>query len=253
VEPIAWHLTFRLEVDRDIAPSSAQRRILARTVSRVARPFPMLAFRWADTHGHVLTMGDRRRAAELARRIEIALQKALKPGVGFARVHFTPVYDVRHLKTAFFYVLGQDRHHGLNNDPLHEASNLPDLLGVRTLAVWTAANVKKYLPRVKREHLLAIAGCSDEAAPQLTDLADAAAAAVGLSDLKGNTVGARRARRAAVEVGDALSNSALAGMLGLSRQGVGRIRKRPAHAITVDAVRGQLRVRAASVNRSAAT
>jgi len=175
--------------------------------------------------------------------------------VGFARVHFTPVYDVRHLKTAFFYVLGQDRHHGLNNDPLHEASNLPDLLGVRTLAVWTAAHVKKYLPRVKREHLLAIAGWkNDEAAPQLTELADAAAAAVGLSDLKGNTVGARRARRAAVEVGDALSNSALAGMLGLSRQGVGRIRKRPpAHAITVDAVRGQLRVRAASVNRSAAT
>jgi hypothetical protein len=251
VEPIAWHLTFRLEVDRDIAPSSAERRILARTVSRVARPFPMLAFRWADTHGHVLTMGDRRRAAELARRIEIALQKALKPGVGFARVHFTPVYDVRHLKTAFFYVLGQDRHHGLSNDPLHEASNLPDLLGVRTLAIWTAVHVKKYLPRVKREHLLAVAGWSDDAVPALDGLADAAAAAVGLSDLKSNTVGARRARRAAVEVGAALSNTALGGMLGLSRQAVGRLRKRPVHGGTVDAVRGQLMARA--VNRSAGT
>ena len=82
VESIAWHLTFRLEVDRDIAPSSAERRILARTV---ARPFPMLAFRSADKHGHVLTMGGRRRAAELARRIEIALQKALKPGVCLSR------------------------------------------------------------------------------------------------------------------------------------------------------------------------
>jgi hypothetical protein len=163
------------------------------------------------------------------------------------------VYDVRHLKTAFFYVLGQDRHHGLSNDPLHEASNLPDLLGVRTLAIWTAVHVKKYLPRVKREHLLAVAGWSDEAAPQLAGLADAAAAAVGLSDLKGNTVGARRARRAAVEVGAALSNSALAGMLGLSRQAVGRIRKRPAHTATVDAVRGQLMARAASANRSSGT
>jgi hypothetical protein len=85
----------------------------------------MLAFRWADTARSRADDGDRRRAAELARRIEIALQKALKPGVGFARVHFTPVFDVRHLKTAFFYVLGQDRHHGLSNDRCTRRATCP--------------------------------------------------------------------------------------------------------------------------------
>ncbi len=244
MEPLGYHLTFRLAVDRSLTASPEARRLLARTILTVARPFPMLAFRWADTHGHVLVVGDRRSAGELARRIEIALQKVMAPGVRFAPAHFTPVYDLKHLRRAFFYVLGQDEHHGLGNDPLHEASNLPDLLGARTIGLWTARHVREHLARIKRADLLAIAGWRDDVDGLLDPLADAAAAAVALPHLQSNTPDARRARRAAVEVGGSLPAATLAELLEMTPQAIGRLRRRPADAATVRAVRAQLAARA---------
>jgi hypothetical protein len=247
VDPLGFHITLRLAPDRNIAPSPEARRLLARTIATVARPFPVLAFRWADTHGHVLAVCTRRVAGELARRIEIALQHSLKPGVPFAAAHFTPIVDLAHLRSAFLYILGQDERHGLGNDPFHEASNLPDLLGARTIAAWTRAHVRELIARLKRSDLLMIArwaGAPGTATGACDALVDAAAAAVGIPNLEGNHADAVRARRAAIEVASAATSSELARMLGMTPQGIRRLRRVPADPEVVRAVQLQLGLRA---------
>ncbi len=244
VDPLAHHLTLRLRIERDLARTPAQRRLLARVLLDVARPYPLLAFRWADTHGHVLAAVDRRDAGELARRIEISLQRALDPGVSFAPAHIKPVMDLNHLKSAFPYVLRQDEHHGFTHDRFHEASNLPDLLGARVLGVWTARPVREYFPRLERADLLAIARWTVNEDPPLDGLPEAAAAAVGLADLSSNCAEATAARRAAVHVGADLASTELAHLLGLSRQAVQRLRGRTTDPAVVRAIRLQLAVRA---------
>jgi hypothetical protein len=247
VDPLGFHITFRLLPDRNIAPSPAARRLLARTIAKVARPFPVLAFRWADTHGHVLVVCTREVAGELARRIEIALQHALKPGVPFAPAFFTPIADLHHLRSAFAYILKQDDRHGFANDPCHEASNLVDLLRGRVVAVWTREHVIEHLPRTKRSDLLAIARWDGAPGATYEGLADAAAAAVALPNVDGNRADAVRARRAAIEVGSSLPTRELARLLGMTSQGIRRLRRAPVDADVVRAVHLQLGLRARPV------
>jgi hypothetical protein len=51
--------------------------------------------------------------------------------------------------------LTQIKRHGVTHlDPLLEATNLPDLLGLRSVGRYTAANVRRVLPRIQRGQLL---------------------------------------------------------------------------------------------------
>jgi hypothetical protein len=48
------------------------------------------------------------------------------------------------------YILQQRLHHGLPLDPRAEAGSAADLLGLRTLGLYTVLNVRRWLPRLRR-------------------------------------------------------------------------------------------------------
>jgi hypothetical protein len=185
VDPLGYQLVMRLRSDRNIAATVEARRLIARTILRVAREFPLVAFRWGDTHGHVAVICDAARAAELARRIESALKQVLGLPVSFAPVDLKPIRDIWHLKNVVRYILCQDSHHGIDQDPFHEASNLLDLLGIRITGAWTALLLKAHLPRLRRADILEMVGMEDPDRPPPLDgnLLDAAAAALALPAL----------------------------------------------------------------------
>ena len=246
MEPIGYHTTLRLEEDRPIATSPAERRLLAKTVLTVARAFKLLAFRWADTHGHFLCIGDRATCAELARRIEIAIQVHFDPGVRFARPRFKPVFNLWHLQEAAFYIWRQDKRHGFGNDPHHDASNVPDLLGARVNGIWTAPIVREHLSRIGRDELLEAAGWTvlGEGGPEL--LVDACVSAACLPDLSGRTSEVVATRRAAV-VALPERTSILAGALGVTKQAIRKMRRAETNPLLVRAIQMQLRIRSQPV------
>jgi hypothetical protein len=246
MEPIAYHITLRLEEDRPIATSPAERRLLARTVLRVARPFKLLAFRWADTHGHFLCVGDRATCAELARRIEIALQVHFDPGVRFARPRFKPVFNLWHLQEAAFYIWRQDKRHGFGNDPHHDTSNVPDLLGARVTGIWTANVVREHLARVVRDQLLEVAGWTALGDGNVEHLEEAALSAACLPRLDGRAAEVVAARRAAV-VAVPERTRILAGALAVSPQAIRKMRQAETNPLLVRAIEMQLRIRSQPV------
>ncbi len=242
MEPIGYHVSLRLEEDRQIAVTPQQRRELARAILDVARAFELLAFRWADTHGHLLAMGDRATCAELVRRVEIAIQRRFAPGLPFARPRFRPVYSLWHLSEAFFYVLRQDKRHDLGNDPHRDASNLPDLLGARTRGVWTTVPVRANLARVGRDDLLEVAGWNQLGAGGIEHLEDAVVNAASLPALEGRSAEVAAARRAAIDA-IAAPTVALAEALRVTPQAIRKMRKHESHAPLVRAIELQLGIR----------
>ena len=243
--PLGYHITLRLEGDRNLAPTTEARRLFALTVLTVAQPFVLLACRWVDTHGHLEMLGTRKEAGELARRVQIALQHALRPGARFLPAHFTPMYDLAHVKRTFRYIMGQREHHDLVIDPRHDASNAPDLLGARTTGTWTAVHVRRCDPRLKRAHVLEALAMEDPdmiVDPPLDCLADAAAAAVCLPVLDSSAVGVT-ARISAVHVAEEATTAEIAALLQVSARSIRRFRAKPADPAVVRAIRQQLAMR----------
>jgi len=138
---------------RSIAATARGWRTIALSVLTVGRPFPLLGFRAVDSHIHAVLACGAEDAAEFGRRVEISIQRRLRLGVGFAEVHCVPVVDQRHLSNVFWYAMDNARKHGAQVDPLFEASNLPDLLGMRLLGRWTAPELHARLPRLRQERL----------------------------------------------------------------------------------------------------
>jgi hypothetical protein len=241
--PIAFHLIFRLQNDQVIAASVEERRILARTVLECSRDSQLLAFSQADTHLHEVPACDREQAGRLAHSIETRLRWRLRLAVHFAPVYIKPIEDGRHLYNTFRYILRQPERHGLTLDPNREASNLPDLLGLRPLGGYSAGNVRQLLPRVRREELLELFG-APEIQPTddpLACLVEATLAAAALPSLSGYGAEVNVARRAAIEVAnDRLSARELGSLLGVARRTIFLRKTRPADAILVLAIRRQL-------------
>ncbi|MBI2570898.1 MAG: hypothetical protein HYV63_28170 [Candidatus Schekmanbacteria bacterium] len=209
----------------------------------------LLAFRTADTHLHLLAACGRETAGELARRVEIALRRTLALGVPFSPARIKPILDQHHLSSAFLYVLRQGERHGLESDRWCEASNLPDLLGMRVLGTYTAADTRKLLPRLERADLVEILAADLEAPiVSLAPLGEAAAAAACLPTLDGRSLEAIEARRAALEVaGGQIASEELARLLNISAPTLRRMRGRVARPELTRAVTLQLRVRQESV------
>jgi hypothetical protein len=241
--PLGQHICLRLADNRVIAPTPHERRVVASVVLEQGRAFDLLAFGLADTHPHLLTPRSREEAGELARRVEISLVRRLHLEVGFAEPYFKPILDGSHLNRAFTYVLEQNPHHGLEWDPLHEASNLPDLLGMREIGAYTAVNVRRHLPRVTRARLLGCLGLSalDPADGPPAQWVWAAVAAAGLVSLEGKAPRAIAAKQAIVALaGKQLSTAELGAMLGVSTRAIQRLRSSAADPRIVQAVRLQL-------------
>ncbi|MBW2454147.1 MAG: hypothetical protein JRI68_06540 [Deltaproteobacteria bacterium] len=237
-----------------LAPTIEQRRALARAVLRVGRDYRLIAFRAADTHLHLEALCGRAEAGRLANRVEGSLHKTLRYPVRFEPARIWPIADQRHLYNATRYILGQDQRHQLRDDPWAEASNLPDLLGLRTIGHFTAVELERSLPRLRFADLSAGLGLTpaqltqgDDWMGAIDDLAVATAAAVALPHLEGRSgevVAARRA--AAVATRAAVVSARLVSLLGVSPRTARRLRAEQADPALVEAVRRQLRLRAAN-------
>lgn len=242
---IAHHLMLRLADDRVLSPTVATQRAFARAVHDIGPEGGLLAFRAADTHAHVLLRCDREEAGAIGRALEVRLRWALDLPVPFAPLHIKPVASQSHLGNAFRYVLSQDQRHATGHDPHHEASALPDLLGLRPRGAWIADQVRAWLPRVQREDLEPMLGADLDAELRWEDLRESAAAAVALPDLQGNGPEAVEARRAAVALaGETLDTARIAELLGVTRRSVQRLIGQPASRPLVRAIRLQLALRA---------
>ncbi len=245
--PLGHHVTFRLVDSRVIAPTTTDQRRMAKAVLLALRPYALLAFRCADTHGHLELLGSAADAREAAHRALIATSKTLALPVRFQPAHLEAIHDQAHLDRAFRHVLRQDEHHGFAHDPWLDASNAPDLLGLRSVGTWTATTVRRALPRIDRAALLDATGLTglDEQQPDATDLADAAAAAIAAPKLTGRSAPVVAARCAAVHVGRSMRSTAdVAALLDISPRAVCKLAARTPDDALVQAVTGQLRLRA---------
>jgi hypothetical protein len=212
------------------------------------RGLALLAFGLADNHLHLLLACARELAAQLAKVVELSLRRRLALPVPFGPAHLTPVEDSRHLDRAFRYVLRQPERHGIDGDPHREASSLPDLLGLRPLGGFTAANVRRELPRIKRHDLLELLGVADlqPADGPVEWTVEATLAAAALPSLAGTARAIVVARRAALSVlSDRVPPRRAAEALGICDRTLRRTRRAPVDAALVEAIRGQLRLRLA--------
>lgn len=241
--PLGFHICLRLANDAILAASPAHRRLLARVVLRQGRDASLLAFGQADNHLHLATACDRRLAGKCAHAVEVSARRKLALDASFTPAFVKPIDDARHLYSTFRYVLQQRAHHGLDVDPLREASNLPDLLGLRAIGAYTRANVRRLLPRVHRNELLEILGVS-ELTPgdgPLDQVVDATLAAAALPALAGLSLEVLAARCALVEVvGRQTTPAALARRIGVSRRTLFRLRARRGDGELVRSIRLQL-------------
>ncbi|MDP2310426.1 MAG: hypothetical protein Q8P18_30695 [Pseudomonadota bacterium] len=195
---LGFHLILRLQDDRVFAPSLAARRRLSRVMSGLARELPVLAWRFVDTHLHLLVLMDDTGVDALVRRLRLVMARQ-HPGVPLLLVRRLPVRNQWHLGEAFRYILAQDKHHGVATDPLQEGSAVLDILGMRAFGSAIALRVSEHLPRVTRVDLLAPLGVTAlEPAIGVGYLLDAACAAFALSSLTGRAADVITARNAAI-------------------------------------------------------
>lgn len=249
MKPIGFHIRLRLLNNAVIAHNRVERIKVIRAVLERDPGLGLLAAAVPDRHLHMAALGDEPRSVELARRVAIAVFKTLRLTVGFAKAYLKPIFDDDQLRDTFFYVLGQlVRHKVLHLDPLGEGTNVPDLLGARVLGQHTRERMIAHLPRVQPSALL---GClklplvPDKSLP-LSQLGEAAAAAVGLPALIGKSPVVTAARRAAIEIAAGLVPCVeLVRMLSSSTTAFKRTRKLTADSRLVEAIRWQLRMRLA--------
>lgn len=246
-EPIGFHVTLRLEDDRPIATTPAALRTVARVVLSQGEARGLLAFGAADDHLHAELVTDRASAGAFARYVESALRWRLGLRARFERARIRPLHDQKHAYNTFHYAQRQDSRHELALDPAREGTSLPDLLGLRILDTSLVARVRTHLPRVRRRELVAHfpEGAFDHAPSiDLDVLAEAAAAAFALEDLRGRSSGATRARRAAVHAaGPDVPSERLGESLGLRSRAVQVLRALPREAHAVRAVEQQALLR----------
>ncbi len=255
MDDVGQQCVMRLKRHRNIAPTVAERRLLARTVLTVGRDFPIVAFQWSDTHGHMAVAADEAVAAEAARRVESALKQVLRLPVPFAPVDLTPIRDIWHMKNVVGYIFTQGEHHGFQGDPLHEGSSLPDALGWRTLGAHTARKLKEQQPRLRRADLLAMVGMADpDGTPRWDgDWCDVVAAVVCRPHGRGKHPDAIAARAAVVQLArPTFTPAEIRDRLRVSARAYGRLVEVAPSAGVIRAVRQQLVLRSPTFVRSAA-
>ncbi len=248
MEPIGWHIGMRFADDRVIARTVEERRLLARAVSRHGERAGLAAWRAVDTHMHAELFGRWNEVARFGRSVGSALHAGLGRGVPMRITFAKPIREQWHAQSTFRYVIAQEAHHGLRSDPLHEASNLPDLLGLRLVGGYTRTVLEQHLPRIQDEELFALLGRDALAGPvTLSLLPDAAAAAFALSNPCGRRPEAVAARRAAVHAAkDLVCVERLTEVIAVGPRTVARLHAQPRDPAAVTAVMRQWRLRSAA-------
>lgn len=240
---VGLHLRLRLRKDLRLANSTAGQRILARTVLARWADRGLLSFRAKGPHLDLLVTCSRPTAGLETRMTEMTLVKRLGLPIGFQRALIEPARDQWHLTNLFRLILkGGDE----EADPLHEASNLPDLLALRVLGARTATNVRQWLPRIKRQELVAYLGMPDlgEDVFSFDHLVTSTAAAAGLVDLTDRGVETVAALVALAAVaGSRLTTEQLGRLIGRSSRTARRLRTQRADGQLVRAIRLQMHLR----------
>jgi hypothetical protein len=242
VSAIAHHVVFRLQDDRVLAPSEAARRAWIRWFAAAAEALPILVWRLADTHGHVVVLGDLGVAEELVRRMRIWARLGAKLPVPIEVQRTKPILSQAYLESAFWYVLRQGEHHGVEVDRWQEAGALPDLLGMRRVSPRLPGRVLEHLPRTRRDRLEEILGATVEERVSADHLWDAACATFALDTLGKDPTGTR-ARRAAVAAAHELGANEISRSLGIQADTVSRLLRLPVEPRDVRAVRLQMGLR----------
>jgi hypothetical protein len=237
---------FGLADERVIVRNDGERRLLSRVVLDKGRDYGLCAHGVADNHLHVVLACDRAPSGRFAQRTGAALRCALGLPVAFRLTRIKPVDGQGYFRNAFFYALRQQEHHGLRCDPLHEGSNLTDLVGMRVAGAYTRDNVRALLPRIRDEELGELLGIAAGSEVVLATLADSAAAALALADLRGNASAVVAARRAAVHAARAATVAEVGAALQTSQRTVVRLRAGDADPALVRAVTLQWRMRSAA-------
>ncbi len=243
--PVGQHLILRLNSNAPVATTHEERRVLSRAVLDKGREANLLAYGLPDTHLHVCAACSRKEAGELSRALTCSLSRRLTLKSSFSPPRFKDIDDASHLRNTFDYVLRQDEHHGVDCDPMREATNLPDLISLRICGAYTRANVHRFLPRVALEWLLHLFGLKQLGLRDdpLDKVVLATLLAAGLRDLEGSSDEVRRARRAAIEVfGDRLPPGEVARRVGTGRRNLYVVRGQTADPELVVAIRRQLYV-----------
>ncbi len=245
-EPIGYHVICRLTDSRVIAPTREQRRQIARIVLEMSRGHRLLAFNAPDTHLHLEHLENRATSGKLVRRVQISIRRRLGLPVGFAQATHKAIRHQGHLLKTFDYILRQQPHHELLWDPYHDASNLPDLLGMRLIGQHTAAHVRSQLPRVHRAQLLGLLGVDSlpESTGPLVQVVPATLAALGLNRLVPRSATTRAAWRAVMALLQGhLSVAGIANLLGTTRETLSRLQGMEPDPRLVRAIRLQLGIR----------
>jgi hypothetical protein len=259
-DALGHHVMLRLEDDRVIARTPAERRAAARIVYEQGESRGLIAFAFADSHLHVLLACDRVEAGRFARYVAVALRSTMRIPVRFARSRIKKIADQHHLASTYRYILRQEARHGTDADPFRDGSHVPDCVGARVLLARsrrdpdqrtilgqeTMAAAARLLPRIRTPELVAQLGGEEllSAAPAYESLADAAAAAFGLGTLDDPDGIATIARRAAIHAAvGTLGPARVAILLGVSTRTVRRQARRSIPPAFVRAVGLQLRFR----------
>ena len=247
---LGHHVTLRLVEDRVLTPGRPARLAVTRWILRSGERFGLVGFAIVDTHLHAVLLGSRARSGRFAQALATCTHRAAQPDLPFAPAHHKPIRTVWHLQNCFQYVLEQHEHHGLEHDPLREATLLPDLLGLRTAAPWSPRRLRDQLPRLRADELRAALPFDRAATPTLDHLPEAAAAAIGHPDLVSRTPAVVDARRAAVQLGRQLfPTRQVRDILCLPTRSATRLATTPAPPALLRAVRLQLALRATVASR----
>jgi hypothetical protein len=205
---------------------------MARTIVRVAAPWSLLAFGCAGVHLHFVALCNHEEAGEIARRLEIGLQRTRSFGVPFLKVHRKELVDQQHLFSAVLYDIGQRRHHELAADPYLEATSAPDLLGARLLGSHLIPRIREHVPELKRGHILAAFGLADSTlASEATDperLREAVLAAAALPAFSGKGPDMQVARAVFIALAPpSIRSGDLADLCRVATRSIPRLRKLP--------------------------
>ena len=232
-----YHLTIAVSGRCTLARDERERRAALRLLARVAGPWLAL-FCLVDEHLHALLRA--LRAREIARDIRTALLRS-RPGIALDAPHLKPVNGLDHLENTVGYLLRQPLHHGLPGHPAAwSGSSFADLVGARRLPGYSARILTEELPRLRVRDVCGLVGLGPEPFVPVDDaalralgpraLVELASGALCVDpELAGRTAPVSQARALAAGMGRrvGLAMVELATALGISRQAVHHLARRP--------------------------
>jgi hypothetical protein len=150
------HVILRTRDRFPLAESRGDWLEVARAVLCVGERYKLALFRAADNHVHMLLACPRAAAGRAAQAAAASIARHNR--TAFEPSAIRAIEDSAHLARVIPYIARQASHHGLTSDPWAEASNVPDLLGLRPAGAHTIGVLRALVPRLSGLELRTAAG-----------------------------------------------------------------------------------------------